>query len=95
MTKPALFGQAAALRAREKSPRIGVGRSCIHEQKAGIEGDVAAQSLRAGFITSAASTRGVSEADIQKGVLASLRRDLAWIRWLRQRLRGRAACRNA
>jgi integrase len=32
---------------------------------AGIEGDFAAHSLRAGFITSAASTKGVSEVDIQ------------------------------
>jgi integrase len=33
---------------------------------AGIEGDFAAHSLRAGFITSAAATKGVSEADIQR-----------------------------
>jgi integrase len=33
---------------------------------AGIEGDFAAHSLRAGFITSAASTKGVSEVDIQR-----------------------------
>ena len=32
---------------------------------AGIEGDFGAHSLRAGFITSAASTKGVSEVDIQ------------------------------
>jgi integrase len=32
---------------------------------AGIDGDFAAHSLRAGFITSAASTKGVSEVDIQ------------------------------
>jgi integrase len=33
---------------------------------AGIEGDFAAHSLRAGFITSAAATKGISEADIQR-----------------------------
>jgi integrase len=33
---------------------------------AGIAGDFAAHSLRAGFITSAAATKGVSEADIQR-----------------------------
>jgi integrase len=33
---------------------------------AGIEGDFAAHSPRAGFITSAAATKGVSEADIQR-----------------------------
>jgi integrase len=33
---------------------------------AGIEGDFAAHSLRAWFITSAAATMGVSEADIQR-----------------------------
>jgi integrase len=34
-------------------------------KSAGIDGDFAAHSLRAGFITSAASTKGVSEVDIQ------------------------------
>ncbi|MHB8415995.1 MAG: site-specific integrase [Acidiferrobacteraceae bacterium] len=34
--------------------------------KAGITGDFAAHSLRAGFITTAAATKGVSEADIQR-----------------------------
>ena len=34
--------------------------------KAGIVGDFAAHSLRAGFITTAAATKGVSEADIQR-----------------------------
>ena len=33
---------------------------------AGIEGDFAAHSIRAGFITQAASTKGVSEVDIQR-----------------------------
>lgn len=33
---------------------------------AGIEGDFAAHSIRAGFITTAASTKGVSEVDIQR-----------------------------
>jgi integrase len=33
---------------------------------AGLEGDFAAHSLRAGFITTAAGTKGVSEADIQR-----------------------------
>jgi len=33
---------------------------------AGIEGDLAARSLRAEFITTAAATKGVSEADIQR-----------------------------
>jgi integrase len=34
--------------------------------KAGIDGDFSAHSLRAGFITQAASTKGVSEVDIQR-----------------------------
>jgi integrase len=34
--------------------------------KAGIDGDFAAHSLRAGYITTAASTKGVSEVDIQR-----------------------------
>jgi hypothetical protein len=45
---------------------------------AGIEGDFAAHSLRAGFITTAAATKGVSEADIQRvSGRPSLGRDLA------------------
>lgn len=35
-------------------------------QKAGLNGDFAAHSLRAGFITTAAGTKGVSEVDIQR-----------------------------
>jgi hypothetical protein len=39
MTNPALCGQAAAFRPREESPGICVGKRCIHEHKAGIEGE--------------------------------------------------------
>jgi integrase len=56
---------------------------------ADIDGTFAGHSLRAGFITIAASTKGVSEADIQR---VSGHRSVVILRgYVRQRLRGCAA----
>jgi integrase len=61
---------------------------------AGIEGDFAAHSLRAGFITSAAATKGVFGGRHSTCFRASLGRDLARLRAAGERLRRSSADRD-